>query len=342
MLNSPAYIHEGNDRISSYNTFINELKNKSLIEDATYTSVIPGMENSWVSGGVIHDQQFVEQGKQMYFAYVAQNYIKFFDIKLVCGRNFFEDEIDRSNNNGLSKSILLNESAVKDLGFTSPKEAIGAVIRHNNFEVGKVIGVIKDYHQQSLEKEIEPTIFVGTNRGDFFVFDVSTKNVQGKIQAIEKNFRQMFPGNPFEYNFLDEFFNKQYKSDIQTAKILSVFTFLSIFISSLGLVGLSSLMIIQRTKEIGIRKVLGASIRSLLALLSKEFIKWLLISNIIAFPVAYFFMNKWLEDFAYRIDISWWMFALSGGIALLIALLTVSYQAIKAATANPVESLKYE
>ena len=287
VLNSPAYIQGGHDRISSYNTFINELKNKSLIEDATFTSVIPGMENSWVSGGVIHDQQPVEQGKQMYFAYVAQNYINFFDIKLVCGRNYLEDEIDRSKNNGLSKSILINESAVKDFGFTSPKEAIGAVIHHDNFEVGKVVGVIKDYHQQSLEKEIEPTIFVGAGRGDFLVFDVNTKNVKGKIQGIEKDFNRMFPGNPFEYNFLDEIFDQQYKSQIQTEEILSVFTILSIFISCLGLVGLSSLMTFHRTKEIGIRKVLGASVKSLLILLSNEFVKWVLIANVIAVPFAY-------------------------------------------------------
>jgi putative ABC transport system permease protein len=342
VLNSPAYIQEGHDRISSYNTFINELKNKSLIEDATFTSVIPGMENSWVSGGVIHDKQPVEQGKQMYFAYVAQNYINFFDIKLVCGQNFFEDEIARSNNNGLSKSILINESAVKDFGFTSPKEAIGAVIHHDNFKVGKVVGVIKDYHQQSLDKEIEPTIFVRANRGDFFVFDVNTKNVHGKIQGIEKDFNQMFPGNPVEYNFLDDFFDQQYKSQIQTEEILSVFMVLSIFISCLGLVGLSSLMTTQKTKEIGVRKVLGASIQSILALLTKEFIKWVFIADIIAAPISYYFMNKWLQDFAYRIDISWWVFVLSSGIALAIAVATVSLQAIKAALANPIESLRYE
>ncbi len=343
VLNSPAYIQEGHDRISSYNTFINELENKSLIEDATFTSVIPGMENSWVSGGVRHDQQPVEQGKQMYFAYVAQNYINFFDIKLVCGRNFFEEEIEKSNDKGnASKAILINESAAKEFGFVAPEEGIGAVIHHDNFEVGKVVGVIKDYHQQSLEKEIEPTIFVGASRGDFFVFDVNTKNVQKKINGIEKDFSQMFPGNPFEYNFLDEFFDRQYKTDIQIAEIFSVFTFLSIFISCLGLIGLSSLMIIHRTKEIGVRKVLGASIHSILTLLSKEFVKWILIASVIALPLAYFLMNKWLQDFAYRIDLSWWMFTLSGGIALVIALATVSFQAIKAARANPVEALRYE
>jgi putative ABC transport system permease protein len=343
VVNTPANIKKELNRTSSYDTFINELQNQSLIKDATFSSVIPGMENSWVSGGVRHENQTVEQGKQAYFVYVAKNYVNFFNIDLICGRNFFESELGNYFQNGsVPKTVILNESAVKEFGFNSPEDALGITLCNDNFKLGKVIGVIKDYHQQSLDKEINPTILSGAIIGDFFIFDVNTKNISGKINAIKNNYAHMFPGNPFEYNFLDEFFDKQYKSDIQTEQILGLFTFLSIFISCLGLVGLSSLMTIQRTKEIGVRKVLGASIQSLLFLLSRQFMKWILISNIIAWPVAYYFMNKWLQDFAYRIDISWWMFILSGGIALVIALLTVSFQAIKAALANPVESLRYE
>jgi putative ABC transport system permease protein len=152
----------------------------------------------------------------------------------------------------------------------------------------------------------------------------------------------MFPGNPYEYKFLNEFFDRQYRSDIKTAEIFGLFTFLSIFISCLGLIGLSSLMITHKTKEIGIRKVLGASVPDVIKLVSKEFMKLVLLANLIAWPVAYYFMNNWLQDFAYRINISWWIFFISGGIALVIALITISFQAIKAATANPVKSLKYE
>ncbi|MEJ2613388.1 MAG: hypothetical protein P8Z35_00365 [Ignavibacteriaceae bacterium] len=245
-------------------------------------------------------------------------------------------------NVNLPKTLILNESAVKELGFTSPEKALGAAIYNDNFKVGKVIGVVKDYHQRSLDKDIKPTILAGATTGKYFIFDVKTKNLPGKIERIKADFKKMFPGNPFEYNFLDEFFDRQYKSDIKTAEIFSLFTFLSIFISCLGLIGLSSLMITNRTKEIGIRKVLGGSIQSLLILLSKEFLKWVIIANIIAWPVAYYFMNRWLQGFAYRINLSWWMFVLSGGIALVIALVTVILQAIKAATANPVESLRYE
>jgi putative ABC transport system permease protein len=343
IVNVPAQIQPGQDRVNSYNAFIDELKKKSLIEEATFSSVLPGMENGDVSGGVRQSIQTQEQGKQVYFVYVAQNYWKFFNIDLISGRNFFESDINglyqRDNE---KKGLIINTSAMKALGFDSPEEAIGTPIIHDDIKIGNVIGVVKDYHQQSLDKEIEPTIFEGVTRGNYFIFSVNTQDLSKKIEGIKANFVNMFPGNPFEYNFLDEFFDRQYRNDINTAEIFSVFTFLSIFISCLGLIGLSSLMITYRTKEIGIRKVLGASVRSLLVLLSNEFIKWIIIANVIAWPIAYYFMNKWLQDFAYHTEMSWWMFALSGGMALLFALATISFQAVKAATANPVESLRYE
>ena len=343
VVNVPTDLGKGEDRISAYNTFINELRNRSLIKDATFSSVIPGMENTDVTGGIRQSEQSFEQGKQVYFVYVAQNYLNFFDINLVCGRNFFNSELKGLYQNRYNaKGLIINESAAKEFGFSSPEKALGASIISDKDKIGNVIGVIKDYHQQSLDKEITPSIYEGVTSGNYFIFDIDTKGISGKISGIKNNFAKMFPGNPFEYNFLDEFFDRQYKADIQTEQILGLFTVLSIFISCLGLIGLSSLMTIQRTKEIGVRKVLGASLKSLLILLSKEFLKWVIVANVFAWPVAYFIMSKWLEDFAYRINISFWIFVLSGGIALLIALATVSFQAIKAAAANPVESLRYE
>ena len=343
VVNVPTNLGKGEDRISAYNTFINELRNRSLIKDATFSSVIPGMENTDVTGGIRQSEQSFEQGKQVYFVYVAHNYLDFFDINLVCGRNFFNSELKGLYQNRYNaKGLIINESAAKEFGFSSPEKALGASIISDKDKIGNVIGVIKDYHQQSLDKEITPSIYEGVTSGNYFIFDIDTKGISGKISGIKNNFAKMFPGNPFEYNFLDEFFDRQYKADIQTEQILGFFTVLSIFISCLGLIGLSSLMTIQRTKEIGVRKVLGASLKSLLILLSKEFLKWVIVANVFAWPVAYFIMSKWLEDFAYRINISFWIFVLSGGIALLIALATVSFQAIKAAAANPVESLRYE
>ena len=343
VVNAPSKIQNGTNWETAFSTFINELQNKSLIEDATFSSVIPGMENGDVTGGVRQGKQQYEQGKQVYFVYVGKNFLDFFDINLVCGRNFFNSELKGLYQSGYNaKGLIINESAVKEFGFYSPQDAIGASIYVDNGNIGDVIGVIKDYHQQSLDKEIEPTIFEGVTSANYFVFNIGAEHILEKLEGINNYFVKIFPGNPFEYNFLDEFFDRQYKSDIQTAEILGIFTFLSIFISCLGLVGLSSLIILHRTKEIGIRKVLGASIKSLLVLLSKEFVKWLLFANIIAWPIAYYLMNKWLEDFAYRINLTLWLFLFSGIIAFFIAVATVSYQSIKAAQANPVESLKYE
>lgn len=157
-----------------------------------------------------------------------------------------------------------------------------------------------------------------------------------------KKWKTLSPDYPFEYHFLDESYEQLYESERKTGTIFNFFSLVALFIACLGLYGLASFSAEQRTKEIGVRKVLGASVAEVVFLLSKEFTKWVLMANIIAWPVAYYFMNKWLEDFAYRIDITLWVFVLSGGIALLIALVTVSYQAIKAALANPVESLRYE
>ena len=342
VLNVPANIKEGEDRTSVCNTFINELRNQSLIEDAAYSSIVPGMENGDITGGVRYGKQSIEDGKQMYFVYVSENYLDFFNIDLVSGRNFFDSELNGLYQNDSEQALLINESALKTFGFTSPGEALNVDILQDKNRIGKVIGVIKDYHQQSLDKEIKPAIFKAVTRGNYFIFNMNTADISKRIDGIKELYAEMFPGNPFEYNFLDEFFNRQYMSNIQTAKIVGMFTFLSIFISCLGLIGLSSLMAIQKTKEIGIRKVLGAYIHSILFLLSKQFIKLVLISNLIAYPVIYFIMSRWLQNFAYRIDISWWIFVLSGSIALAIAFIAVSFNTLKAASANPVESLRCE
>jgi putative ABC transport system permease protein len=340
IVNAPSSMQNGQDWLSAYKTLTNELRNQSLIEDATFSSVIPGMENGDVSGGVRPGGQSIEKGKQAYFVYIAQNYLNFFHINLACGRNYFESEL-KPHEDG-TRALIINESAVEAFGFASPEKALGASVDHDNNRVGTIIGVIRDYHQQSLEKEIEPTVFECATRGSYFVFDVNTTNISKTIEGIKSNFTKIFPANPFEYYFLDEFFDRQYRSNLKAAEVFGAFTFLSISIACLGLIGLSSLMTIQRTKEIGVRKVLGASLQSLLALLSKEFLRWLLIANILACPVAYYLTHRWLQNFAYHIDITIWPFLLAGMSAVVIATVTVSWQALRAATANPVEALRYE
>jgi putative ABC transport system permease protein len=176
----------------------------------------------------------------------------------------------------------------------------------------------------------------------YFSIKLEGGSHDGALPFVEKAYRATFPGQPFDYFFLDDFFDKQYQSDVQVGKLIFSFAFLAILIAALGLYSLVSYVAAKRTKEIGIRKVVGASVSDIVTLLMKDFIKWVLIADLIAWPVAYYFMSKWLQDFAYRIELDWRVFILAGAIALLIALATLSYHAIKAATANPVEALRYE
>ena len=268
-----------------------------------------------------------------------ENLAATYKFRMSMGRFFFEQY--PSDKTG---AYVINEAAAKSMGFKDPL----------NKEIqlwgkkGKIIGVIEDFHYASFHTAIEPLIFTMPDRnqqaGRFQVLTIRFKSQSPNnlISSIEKTWHEQIAGSPFDYYFYDDSLNKLYFSEIRMGIIFKYFSFLSILIACLGLFGLVSISAEQRTKEIGIRKVLGASVSNVALILSKEFLLLVILSNVIAWPVAYFFMNKWLQDFAYRINIVWWMFVLSGGIALLIALLTVSFQAIKAATTNPVKSLRYE
>jgi putative ABC transport system permease protein len=208
---------------------------------------------------------------------------------------------------------------------------------------GTVIGLMKDFHFKSLHEKIEPlVIFNNSGNSAYLSIRIKAENASDIIPAIENKWKSFFPDKPFEYFFLDEYWGKLYEKEQKTSNLFFCFSGLAIFIACLGLFGLAAFSAQNKTKEIGIRKVLGASVSGIVSHLSMEFLKWVIIANIIAWPIAYYFMNKWLQDFAYRINISWWVFVLSGGIALVIALITVSVHAIKAAMANPIEALRYE
>jgi putative ABC transport system permease protein len=205
-----------------------------------------------------------------------------------------------------------------------------------------VIGVIKDFHHESLREKIRGfLIMLSPDRGLLSV-KVRPENTAGTIRSIEKIWKEMSPAYPFNYSFLDERFDQIYRTEQRMGKIFMVFTLITIFVACLGLFGLASFTAEQRTKEIGIRKVLGASVPNVVLLLSRQFTKWVLLANVIAWPVAFLVMRSWLQNFAYRIDMGVWVFVLSGVIAIGIAILSVSAKALKAATANPVRSLRYE
>ncbi len=270
---------------------------------------------------------------------VDENYIPTLDIKLLSGRNFSRDFLTDSS------AVIINEAAAKLLG-------TGNLLNKNLYRLKDmqtkqvdelhIVGIVKNFNFNSLRDVITPlALHPGKDAGSITV-KLSTDNIPLVLSQIKNKWQTMTQGEPLTYSFMDEEFNNQYFAEQQTGKILITFAVLAIFIACLGLFGLAAYAAEQRTKEIGIRKVLGATVGNITGMLSKSFLKLVVIASVIAFPVAWWTMNKWLQSFAYRINISWWVFAIAGFTALLIALITVSFQSIKAAIANPVKSLRTE
>ncbi|HSR17107.1 MAG TPA: FtsX-like permease family protein, partial [Ignavibacteriaceae bacterium] len=328
----------------SYKMLKNEfIKNPSVIS-AAITWSVPGRAN-FGNGNFMLSEKPELKDRLLKYMFVDYDFQKNYGVQIAGGRSFQKEYgMDES-------SFMINEAAMKDFGWNSPDEAVGKYIigKFHGGGQGKVIGVYKNFHFESLKNLIEPLVikpipeheeFYEVN--SFLNLKLRTDNLHRTIAFIQTKWMELFPQNPNDYFFLDDDFNMQYNSDERNCQVILSFSALAIFIACLGLLGLVSYTAQQRTKEIGVRKVMGASVLNLLLMLVKDFIKWVLLANLIAWPIAYYFMNKWLQDFAYKIEISWWIFVLSGGIALMIALATVSFQAIKAATANPVDSLKYE
>lgn len=286
---------------------------------------------------------------ESYYISVDKEFFNTMGIHVVKGNEQIKNLMINNNLDwkNFENRFVVNRALLNEIGTKledSDNQSI--TIRHGNMIPGRIIGVVDDFHFKSLHEPIRPLVFeftpVESWQNTYLLVKIETENVSETINYIKGQWLEIARDLPFEYYFLDDEYNALYVKESQTGKLFMVFTIVSVFIIVLGLLGLISYVVNQKTKEIGIRKVLGASIFNVLLILTKDFIKWVVISNIVAWPLAYFLMNKWLQDFAYRIEISWWIFVLSGGIALLIAIITVSFQAIKAATANPVDSLKYE
>ena len=269
--------------------------------------------------------------------FVDYDYIPQYKMKMLAGRAF-----SRDFGTDTTEAMIVNEAAMKLFGYNDPKEMVGRKFDQWGRK-GMIIGVVKDFHFRSLQEVIKPlSMRIEPNGCDLVSVNVSTNNLPSTIAAIENKWKTIIPNRPFSYYFLDEFFDKQYRSEDRFGKLFLNFAILAIFISCLGLLGLASYSTTQRTKEIGIRKVMGASVANIVNLLSRDFIKLVFIAFLIAAPIAWWFMHKWLQGFAYRINISWWIFLVAVLLAVLIALITVSFQAIKAAVANPVKSLRTE
>ena len=271
---------------------------------------------------------------------IDYDFIKVYGIKVLAGRNF--TPLDHNPDFGKLTNTIINQSAAKLLGFKSPQDAIGKSIMRGTSK-WDVVGVVEDYHQKSLRHPMEPILFMPAYSTNSSVsVKVSASNLANTVTSLKQKFADFYPGNLFDYYFLDDKFNEQYSNEKLFEKVFRIFTAFAIFVACLGLFGLTMFSTIQRTKEIGVRKVLGASVSNIIVLLSKEFIKLVGIACVIAFPLAWWVMNNWLHDFSYRIPINGWVFLLAGLFAVMIALVTVSLQALKAAVRNPVKSLRSE
>ena len=264
------------------------------------------------------------------------DFIPHYEIEVVAGRAYSRDFVTDS-----LSAMVINESAARSFGYANPADIIG-----KNFEQwgreGTIVGVVKDFNYLSLHQTVAPLTLRYSQYGKYLSLKVQSSNMQKAITAIESKWAELAPHRPFLYSFLDDSFNSQYEADFKFKNLFTIFSFLAILIACLGLLGLATYSAVQRTKEIGVRKVLGAEVSSIVMLLSKDFMRLVLMAILIATPFSWYAMNKWLNVYAYQIDISWWIFALSGGIALLIAIATVSFHAVKAARTNPVKSLRTE
>ena len=277
---------------------------------------------------------------------IDDKFLKTFDIRLVQGRNL------DNNRPTDSKSFLINQAAMAYFGWTNIS---GKMLGYYTFEYdgagsyrevpqrGPVVGVVGDYHQTNLKKTIPPLLLtLGSGGEGFLSVKLQAGNIPATVKNIEALWQRSFPNIPFDYEFMDDFFTRSYRADTRAGQVFGLFAGLAVLISCLGLFGLAAFIAEQRTKEIGVRKVLGASVYSIIALLSGDFLKLVLIAIVVATPVAWYAMNRWLQDFAYKITLEWWIFALAGAMAVGISLLTVSFQSIKAALMNPVKSLRSE
>lgn len=268
---------------------------------------------------------------------VGMDFITHFGLKLVAGRTY-----SRAHPSDSSQALIINEATARQYGYTNPADAVGKKFRQWGRE-GTVIGVVKDFNFESLHRNIAPlTLPFEPYASRYLSIKVKSENIGETIKAVGEVWRRLVPHRPFLYSFLDDDFNKQYQADFMFRRLFTTFSCLAIFIACLGLLGLATYTAERRTKEIGIRKVLGADLKSIVTLLSKDFLMLVVIAIVLATPLSWYAMNKWLEGFAYRMEIHPWIFILAGCVALFVAVVTISYQSIKSAVMNPVSSLRSE
>jgi putative ABC transport system permease protein len=320
---------------NTYQPFKSDVLKQRGIQSLSSSTSIMGDEIYWTNPSKKLNGN--DAGVTLYNLGVDYDFIPSYQIQLVAGRNFSKDFVTDKN------AVLLNENASTLLGFKNPSDAINQKILRGGHDTLTIVGVTENYHHLGLQKIIDPMIILlRPNFSQYYSVKINEGQTQQAIASLKTIWNRYFPRDPFDYFFLDESFGQQYKADGLFGTVFAIFAFLAILIACFGLLGLSAYNVLQRTKEIGIRKVLGASVQSILLLLSKDFLKLIIISLFLAIPFGWYIMSKWLEDYAFRIHIGWWVFAIAGASALIIAIITIYIQTLKAAIKNPVNSLRSE
>jgi len=318
--------------------FKEALERNPAIEGIGMSDEIPGKEIRWPATYTVKNS-VGENPIPFNTTTIDEHYLSTLGMKLLAGRNFsLSYKTDQ-------RGLILTESAARMLGFKTPQEATGKELISDN-DTYTILGITNDFHQVSLQKKMQPAIFQFNGKDfreyEYYLVKIKAGNIPQATRAVENAWNDSFKGNPFGYYFLDDYFDRQYKSEIQFGIIFGAFSIIAITIACIGLIALVAFMIEQRTKEIGVRKILGAEVQDIILLLTRDFVWLVFLANIIAWPLGWLLMNNWLTDFAYRIHISWLVFIAAGSTAFIIAIATISAQAIKAALTNPIKSLRTE
>jgi putative ABC transport system permease protein len=339
-LNAPASLNADTSKRTRFISFRRDLVQDPLFRSATVNLFTPGQEPRYGYNEYVRPDAGINPNSLFFENSGDNEFIETFGLTILAGRNFSSRLSDNR------RKVLLNESSIRELEFRSPEDAIGKFIYRANRDTVpiEVIGVIADFHNEGLQKPVYPMVFNSSYPSEFGYFSVklSTDNFDKALERLKTVWANHYPSDPIDYFFADEYFFRQYRSETRFGKFYISLTILSITIACLGLYGLILFYLIRKRKEIGIHKINGARVSEVMIMLNLDLIKWLGFAFIIAVPIAWYTMDKWLQNFAYRTELSWWIFALAGLVTLMIALLTVSWQSWKAATKNPIEALRYE
>jgi putative ABC transport system permease protein len=324
--------------VNRYNSFKTRLLSNPKINGVGISMSLPGKKLRFKTD--IRLSRFSkEEAAPFSINLMDYDYAEMMEMELLTGRMFSKDFT-----NDPDTAVIVNETGMKALGFQDPSSIIGQTLVLDQWGWSpQVIGVFKDFHQESLQEKVGPIMTGVREHGlEYIMVKLNTADIATTLSSVEDQWNKSFVGNPFDYFFLDEYFNSYYESERQFKRLFTIFTFLAIFVGSLGLFGLTLFSAAQRSKEIGIRKVLGASVQKIVMLLARDVIALILISNAIAWPLTYYFMGEWLNNYPYQTEINLLLFVGAGGSVILVTLLTVGIQTLKSAKGNPVEALKYE